>query len=92
MHTLFFLRLVRSCLRDDHDVGAQLVLVPVLVVLLLVLVLLVLLCAESFLTGLSFSTMQVMYCIASFPTMKYVRPGDTMLVTPQTAEHDLHVI
>ena len=35
----------------------------------------VLVCAESFLTGLSLSTMQVMYCIASFCTTKYVWPG-----------------
>ncbi len=39
--TLLSLLFVRSCLRDDHDMGAQLE--PVLVVLLLLLVLQVLL-------------------------------------------------
>ena len=35
--TLSSLHLVRSCLRDDHDMGAQLVSVLVVVLLLLVL-------------------------------------------------------
>ena len=37
--TLSSLVLVRSCLRDDHDMGAQLVSVVVVVVLLLLLLL-----------------------------------------------------
>ncbi len=40
-HTLLSLLFVRSCLRDDQDMGAQLV--PVLVVVLLLLVLQILL-------------------------------------------------
>ena len=43
--TLSSLLLVRSCLRDDHDMGAQLV--PVLVVLLLLLLVLQVLLQSS---------------------------------------------
>ncbi len=78
--TLSSLLFVRSCLRDDHDMGAQLV--PVLVVVAAATgaagTVAVLVCVESFLTVLSFtgSTMQVMYCIASFPnTTSTCGPG-----------------
>ena len=45
--TLSSLLLVRSCLRDDHDMGAQLVSVVVVVLLLLLLLLLQSSCAPK---------------------------------------------
>ena len=45
--TLFSLLLVRSCLRDDHDIGAQLVSVVVVLLLLLPLAVLLLLLQSS---------------------------------------------